>query len=165
MATWRIDLGGVLSCFIKYPLRCKEVIERLEYQRVINPDHNGLVLSETEAVVFREMLGYFEYDYRMALLVTLDCYGIVRQMKVRLAVYLKNGTTDFIGIKSTVTASLTTPSQVMAKSRGISHSLRNEGLLWLVLGLLNLNSTTAGRRATEAPGTIRDLLSIHRSNL
>ncbi|KAM0353262.1 hypothetical protein ACHAP4_008507 [Fusarium culmorum] len=159
LVAWGINHEIVARIFIRYELRLLEMRERLAYQCIINLQNDGLALSGTEAIIFRAMLTYFEYDHRLALMVALDCDPMVRVVKVYIAVLLMHGVTDLVEIQKNQSGDPKIRRTVMEMCHRLSPSLRNKGVLWLVLGLLGPGVETT------VPGAVTDVISFQRYNL
>ncbi|UZP41616.1 hypothetical protein NXS19_009432 [Fusarium pseudograminearum] len=165
LVAWGINHETVARIFIRHELRLLEMRERLAYQCIINLQNDGLALSGTEAVIFRAMLMDFEYDHRLALMVALECDPMVRVVKVYIAVFLMHGVTDLVEIQKTQSGDPKIRRTVMELCHRLSPSLRNKGVLWLVLGLLSHGVRPATPGATQTLGAARDVLSFAQSNL
>ncbi|EKJ69119.1 hypothetical protein FPSE_10700 [Fusarium pseudograminearum CS3096] len=165
LVAWGINYESVGRIFIRHKLRLLEMRERLAYQCIINLQNDGLALSGTEAAIFRAMLMYFEYDHRLALMVALDCDPMVRVVKVYIAVLLMHGVTDLVEIQKTQSGDPKIRRTVMELCHRLSPSLRNKGVLWLVLGLLSHGVRPATPGAAQTLGAAREVLSFAQSNL
>ncbi|KAJ4011534.1 hypothetical protein NW752_008540 [Fusarium irregulare] len=157
LASWGMDMNKLLSCFVRYSLRSEEMMKRLTIQGVVAK--GSVSLSEKEADVFRWTLSYFDYDYRLSLLVALDADTLLRSIKVHVAVLLKHGILDLIRIRpDSSQAGTNLRHKILQECRKTFHRLRYDGIVWLILGLL-------GQTESDASGAVKDLLSFDKNKV
>ncbi|KAF4944721.1 hypothetical protein FGADI_12496 [Fusarium gaditjirri] len=134
IASWGIDTGAALSCFVRQSERYEDMSNRLHIQRLITKD--GLGLSQTETEVFRGIISFLGYDHGLALFVALDCGPEARRVKVQLAFMLKHGTDQIISINKDVFNDRKKYNIVLRNCHGLGSSMARQGTMWLNLGLL-----------------------------
>ncbi|KLO81568.1 uncharacterized protein FFB20_14876 [Fusarium fujikuroi] len=159
-ASWGIDVGKAVACFVRQISRTQEMVERLDIQRLINND--GLNLFEDEAVTFRAVLPALGFDHRLAMLVAFDSGPSVRRVKVQLACMLKLGLVH--RINSNVDA-LNKPEQykeLLDGCHGIGRSLAERGAMWLALGLIknHLRNAELNGGYDKSKDALKKLVSI-----
>jgi hypothetical protein len=133
-ASWGIDVGSAVACFVNHTLRTQEMVNRLQIQRLVN-DY-GLNLLGDEAVTFRAVLPAFGFDHRLALLVALDSGPFVRRVKVQLACMLKLGSVYKISVHGDPFNKPEPCKQILDECHGAGRSLAHRGAMWLALGLI-----------------------------
>lgn len=157
LASWNIDSAKILSCFVRYSLRAREMLERLSVHGITSG--HGLGLSLKEAQIFRGMLSCFDYDYRLALLVALGSDPVLCNIKVHLAVLLKYGALDLVYLQDQTTESVSSRrNKVFQESGKTCQHLRYDGPIWLVLGLL-------GHGSVETDKAVKSLFLINKMRL
>lgn len=159
-ASWGIDVGKAVACFVRQIARTQEMVERLDIQRLINND--GLNLFGDEAVTFRAVLPALGFDHRLAMLVALDSGPSVRRVKVQLACMLKLGLVH--RINSNVDA-LNKPESykgLLDGCHGIGRSLADRGAMWLALGLIknHLRNAELNGGYDKSKDALKKLVSI-----
>ncbi|KAF5644479.1 hypothetical protein F52700_2478 [Fusarium sp. NRRL 52700] len=134
IASWGIDPGTALGCFVRQPQRAQEMSLRLHTQRLTSKD--GLSLPLKEAEVFRAVVSLLGYDHRLALFVALDCRPEVRRVKVQLAAMLKYSTNQVLMIHQSVFDDRKKYNTILRACHGLGSSMARQGTMWLNLGLL-----------------------------
>ncbi|RBA18433.1 hypothetical protein FPRO05_10728 [Fusarium proliferatum] len=149
IASWGIDTGKALSCFVRQNHRVHEMSLRLHVQRVLKQDCFGL--SGHEANVFRAILPTLGYDHRLALLVALDAEPNVRRVKVQLAVMLKHGMNRILSFNGKATNDSTEYNKLLKECHGLGSSMASKGVMWLSLGILKRHQKSIEKHGVYNP--------------
>ncbi|KAF5612480.1 uncharacterized protein FTJAE_14080 [Fusarium tjaetaba] len=157
IASWGIDPGAAVGCFVREPQRAQEMSLRLRTQGITAKDGLGLGLSGKETVVFRSVISLLGYDHRLALFVALDSRPEVRRVKVQLAAMLKYSSNQVISINTTVFDDRKKYSSVLRGCHGHGSSMARQGTMWLNLGLLKRHQNMS--ELQNADGSPEDTLS------
>ncbi|KAF5580280.1 uncharacterized protein FSUBG_13433 [Fusarium subglutinans] len=160
IASWGIDPGAALDCFVRQSQRAQEMSLRLHTQRLIT--ESGLDLADKEAEVFRAVVSLLGYDHRLALFVALNCRPEVRRVKVQLAAMLKYSTNQVVLIHESVFNDRKKYNTVLRGCHGLGSSMARQGTMWLNLGLLKRHQKMVEQQNEDgAPeDTLSDLVRV-----